>query len=49
MNGEVHNLKHPDGEGKVDDDNGDEDEDDEVQASFPPAIDAYLVDDLGVG
>lgn len=44
---EPHHPEDPDGEGEVDDQNDDEQEDKQVEAALPPAIDANLVDVVG--
>lgn len=41
--GEVHDLEDPDGERKVDQDEDHEEEDKEIKATFPPAVDAHFV------
>lgn len=41
--GEVHDLEDPDGEREVDQDKDHEEEDEEVKATFPPAVDAHFV------
>lgn len=40
---EPHDSYDPDGEGQVDDQDNQQDEDKQVKAAFPPAIDADLV------
>ena len=44
----VHDFEDPDGEGEVYDDNHHKEQQEDVEASFPPAVDADLIDDLGV-
>lgn len=46
---EPHHPKDPDGEGEVDHQDDDEQQHKQVEASFPPAIDADLVDMVGHG
>lgn len=41
--GEVHDLEDPDGEGQIDDHGDEEEEDEEVEAALPPAVDAHRV------
>ncbi len=44
---EPHHPEDPDGEGEVDHQDDDEQQDEQVQAALPPAIDADLVDMVG--
>lgn len=44
---EPHHPEDPDGEGKVDHQDGDEQQDKQVETALPPAIDADLVDVFG--
>ena len=41
--GEVHDLEDPDGQGQIDDHGDEEQEDKEVEAALPPAVDAHRV------
>lgn len=41
--GEIHDLQDPDGQRKVDQDKDHQEQDEEVEASLPPAVDAHLV------
>lgn len=44
---EVHDFEDPDCESQVDDHGDEEEEDEEVQAPLPPAVDAHRRVDLG--
>lgn len=44
---EPHHPEDPDGEGEVDHQDDDEQQDKQVEAALPPAIDADLVDVVG--
>ncbi len=44
---EVHDFEDPDGQRQIDDHGDEEEEDEEVQASLPPAIDSHRWVDLG--
>lgn len=44
---EPHHPEDPDGEGEVDHQDDDEQQDEQVEAALPPAIDADLVDVVG--